>query len=662
VFIDRPKVTCASADSIGRYRISVPKGLYVITAEASGFKPGSARAGEPIPLAADEQRTALDIVLEHGGVGIAGAVLDVTGGPIVGATIRVTRIEEPRLTVLGESDHDGRFALWALPGPVVFTASANGYVPGILRRAIPTVEVVIELTPGSSVQGQVVSAADNVPVADVEVRAVALKRAFSSSANLTSVSDSVGSFDIRGLEPGVYTLFAQGGGWTGSSNGSVRIGLADTVSNVVVVVSSAPQVSGRVLLRSDASPCDRGVVNLGPTGSRTFYDPPSVPFDPDPAHRSHVPSISVPIEADGTVHFRAVPAGTYHVEVKCVDHNLVEGPTLIEIASANILDLVWRVDAGIGLIVHMLDEAGNPLPQAISWLTSAAGPVRMALVADGNGRFEHPRMLYAGTFTITPGHGGSDGDSVNVELREGMEKAEVTVRFKGRCSIIATVRGSKLEPIDDMTVRAVSVIRPSQLGGTTPDPANSAAPADDPKAPRERPYDAVALGNGRFRIDHLPPGKYRVQAADGVNPPFEAADVAGGIFEVSRGVVNATITVDRDATIHGRVVDSSGQPIPDTWVSASCKTAAAEALPGPSFGRRFRPFAAKRTISSRDGQFTLRDLESTAICSLRAEQPFGMDGLKDNVSAGTDDVVVTLTSVEDATANASSGGASLNGP
>jgi hypothetical protein len=352
--------------------------------------------------------------------------------------------------------------------------------------------------------------------------------------------------------------------------------------------------------------------------------------------------MSVPIEADGTVHFRAVPAGEYHAVVKCLDHVLVEGPTLVEVASAAIDNLIWKVDAGIGLVVHMVDEGDHPQPEAISWLTSSTSPVRMALVANADGVYDHTRMLYPGTFTLTPGHGGSDGDPVSVELREGMEKVDVTVRFKGQCAIIATVRGSDSEPIDDMTVRAVSVIRPEQTS------------ADDPKAPRERPYEAIPLGNGRFQIGHLPPGRYRVQAADGVNPPFEASGPPGGILQVSKGVVDATIVVNRGASVRGRVVDPSSQPAPDTWVSASCKrTVASETPPGPSFGRKLRPFAGKRTITNQDGQFTLKDLEDSAVCTVRAEQPFGMAGMTYDVSPGASDVVVALAPVDDPSESAS---------
>jgi hypothetical protein len=625
------------ANSNGRYEFTIPKGMYVLTATAPGFKPGSLQASAAIPIADGQRKTGLDIVLEPGGVRIAGVVLDITGGPIAGAEIRVTRIEEPRMSVLSTSAHDGRFELWGLAGHVLLKAAADGYVATVARRVIPTGDIVIELTPGSSVEGHVVSGTDRSPVADIEVSAVAMKRAFGSVANLPASTDSDGAFKIHGLEPGVYRLFAQGRGFSGSSSETYRLGLADAVSNITVTVSASAQVSGRVLRRSDSSGCDKGVVNFGPTGSRTFYDPPSVVFDPDPSHRSQVTSLSAPLEADGSVHFSAVPAGTYHVEVKCVDHLLVEGPTSLEVTTSNVSNLLWKVSTGIGLLVHMVDEAGQPLPQATSWLTSATSPVRMSLVADSKGLFDHPRMLFPGHYTLTPGHGGSDGGPVDIELREGMEKVDVTVRFKGQFAIIASVRGSHSEPIDDLLVRAVSVMH--YKPGSEP-------AFDDPTAPRERPYDAVALGDGRFRIPHLPRGEYRVQAADGVNPPFEAGGPAGGTFQVSTEVTHVTITVDRSANIRGRVVDAAGQPMPDTWVSASCKPSELEARPTLAFGPRLRPFTNKRTITNQEGQFTLNDLAPHTLCTVRAEQPFDLLGTKENVPAGVSDVLVGLAPVE----------------
>ncbi len=632
--VGKPRVTCVESDALGAYRLSIPRGAYVITAAASGFLPASANTGRPIPIADSEEKAGVDILLQHGGVRVAGSVLDVTGGSVAGAAIRVTWLDVPKATVLTESGRDGTFVLWGRPGRVVFHTDADGYVATVVHRVIPTGSVVIELTPASVVAGQVVSADDRTPVPDISVWAVALGR----RADAFGISDSAGFFRISGLEPGVFALTAEGAGWRGSSNGPLKLGLADTISNVTVTVSSVARVSGVVLVRLDSSPCIGGAVTLGPTGPRTLYDPPSLSFDPDLSHRSHVPPLSAPIEPDGTVSFPAVPAGVYHAIVMCDGRTLVQGPSIVEVGRTDVNDLLWKVDTGIGMMVHMVDEADNPLPGAVAWLKSSVSPMNREIVGDVNGQYEQPCTLYPGTYTLTPGHGGSDGDPTTVELRGDVDRVDVTVRFNGKYSIVARVEDTESEPIDDLDVRALSVVEPGQESPTR----GTAVPIHAEKAGHTLLYDSVPLGNGTFRIGHLRRGKYRVQANDGVNPPFEAGG-AGHTVDVASAIVNVTIMVDRGAIIRGRVVDPSGEPMPDSWVSASCKASDSERPSLElSLGHKFRPFASRRTVSDKDGQFVLRGLEEGIFCSVRAEQPFGMVGEKGDVRPGVHDLIVAL--------------------
>lgn len=108
-------------------------------------------------------------MLRRGGVGITGVVLDIAGGAIVHARIRTSSESWSELTGIAvDADEQGRFSLWADPGEIVVTASADGYAPNrTLGRAPGTFEIL--LTPESSLVGTVVDAATEQPVAGARV-------------------------------------------------------------------------------------------------------------------------------------------------------------------------------------------------------------------------------------------------------------------------------------------------------------------------------------------------------------------------------------------------------------------------------------------------------------------------------------------------------------
>jgi hypothetical protein len=151
-------------------------------------------------------------------------------------------------------------------------------------------------------------------------------------------------------------------------------------------------------------------------------------------------------------------------------------------------------------------------------------------------------------------------------------------------------------------------------------------------------FSAASLGNGRFRIGPLVPGRFKVQVADGVNDPTIAAhaiDVTGG------SVVQTTVTLERAATIRGRVVDATNDPVSDVWVSADCTQSNDQT---PKLFRKSPPPGfpvSGRVVTDSEGRFAIGGLATKALCNVRAEQPFGAIGQKRDVRP-QDDVVVGI--------------------
>ncbi|MDP9148746.1 MAG: carboxypeptidase-like regulatory domain-containing protein [Myxococcota bacterium] len=628
--------SCVDTDARGVYSLApIASGTYAIGAQADGFLPGFYGGGKDVLLGKSEAKGGLDIVLEEGGVALEGVVLDATGGPIAGALVRATSGPMTLQAISTASHNDGRFTLRIRPGMITLRAEASGYASTMLPRVAPSRDIVLTLTPSSSVQGIVVAESDGRPVPGISVRSVPVRRPNLASGK-AGTSQANGAFLVQDLEPGVYTLLGEGMGWRGISASPVQVGLAQNVDHVTLKVSTVAQVTGKVLLRSSGQPCTQGSVTLGPRGVRSAYDPPSAL---DENERTTVPTFTVPI-AGGEVHFQAVPSGTYHVVVQCAQNVLSEGPTSLEVGQKDLQDLVWKVDAGLGLVVHVMDEANVPIPNTrfrLLWpprKESDSQPVVRAL-SDAEGRYEFDGVLWPGDYTLAP-EDGHQGAPVVVALREGMGKVDATLRLAGRGSILVTAQTPTGEPVDSVTVTAELVrepLRPRVTSSATNAPPQTISSEAAMRPMLTQPTIAAApLGNGRFRIAPLSAGKYRVRVTDGVNAPVEPERSP---IDVANSPVEALITLHRGATLRGRVVDGSRQALPDVWVSATCQTDShgpASAFMGGA--------SAKRVLSDTEGRFVLNGLQGRATCTVRAEDLSGAVATTHDVHPGDDAIVV----------------------
>jgi hypothetical protein len=133
----------ALTDEQGFFTLTeLPEGRYTLAASRTGFitlSYGQRRplqAGTPIQLANAQQLTGVDFRLPRGGV-IAGHVLDESGEPLPGATVRVLRYAYAQgnreLAPMGNAQTDdlGAYRVWGLdPGDYYVTASAAAFGGG----------------------------------------------------------------------------------------------------------------------------------------------------------------------------------------------------------------------------------------------------------------------------------------------------------------------------------------------------------------------------------------------------------------------------------------------------------------------------------------------------------------------------------------------------
>jgi hypothetical protein len=624
-----PPSPCTKSDAHGRYAFAqlAPEG-YFVSATAAGWVPGRAKAGRPIILETAQAQRGVDIDLSPGGARVTGVVLDATGTPIAGASVRAIRGQHPPISLDLVSNAQGAFAVSWVPGYIELIAEADGYAPARGGFFAPRDGVELRLTPAGSLRGTVVAAGTGQPLSGIEVRALPVRNP-SSPIFRSTLSGADGAFVLQGMEPGSFSLRAKGDGWDGAPASSIELGLAESVADLRVEVGPAANVLGRVVTK-DGKPCRAGRISLGAPD----------PLAPSPAaeHPNHVafgdkveeivgPEQIAHIAADGKVALLGVPAGFYFVRVQCSEHTLHSGPATLQIGAETIADLTWTVVPAGTLRVRVVDGAGQPIPHASFFLRrpdfggTRARP-RTVHHADDRGSTEIVD-LRPGSYEVAPIGGATRGAPVAVELHEaqqGPRAAEVTLRLNGSGMIVVEARTAHGTPVDDLQVSARAV---------TPMPA-----ADVQSGPREHAHQ---LGHGRFRIGPLASGAYVVTAEDGVNPPIQYGAARGTEIAVSDGATaHVRLQVPSGGVIRGRVLDAGGGPAANVWVTPKHE---ADAPAGGLIPMRLSE--AKRVLTDREGEFAIAGLAPDARYVLRASRPYGAAAIARGVVPGTP-VAITL--------------------
>ncbi len=619
--------SCTSSGADGAFRVSGLRAeSYRVMASADGFVPALAAQTEGLFLRLGSDYGGVDIYLDHDGVELSGQVLDATGGPVPGAKVRIVHWQTPPLVAFVETDHAGHFVSWTPAGDVTLTASADGYASSRpLLRVAPTRNVELTLIPGASVRGFVLTAQGERPVVGAEISATPLNSPI-RAAETTSRAD--GSFELSGLEPSNYALYASAPGFSSRALKVVSVGLGELVPDVIIAMTPGAQVDGTVLSGQGETPCTQGIVTLGPRPRG--YSQRAATSWPSDRTRDATTSLRATIESDGHVHFDAVPAARYFAQVACASSRPQGGPQVVEVGDANVEGLVFRVEPSPTLTIRAVDEAGQPAVGAqlvFEWPARDGAPgLRLPLTVDSRGEFAWTSGLWDGVYKLKP-FPPYEGEPVAFEIVGQAGHVEAVIKLRGSGAIAVTAHDTDGEPIDDLTVA---------VQGATASAPEGAHPTESVAV-----FAAAPRGLGVYRAGPLPPGRYRVEVTDGVNPPIERGAAAGAepAVEVVAGRQSElSITVARAAQIRGTVVDAAGAPVSNVWVSVANEAAMAKLPPG--YRQLLGP--SRRSLTEPDGTFVLGGLDPNASYSVRAEEPDGSSvKVQRSVVAGTK-ITITL--------------------
>ena len=474
--------TCVHSQADGRYRLEhLWPARYQVHASAQRFIPAAYRESDEdgdaseVTLAAGQTRRDVDVVLSPGGVELAGAVVDIGGGPVEGARVYARRRwgwQERGGYALTRTAADGSFHLWVAPGTQEVTAEAEGYARGHKTAHAPSHRVELLLTPGSTLAGVVVEAKTGAPVAGARVT-VGSRMGLALSGDGgggwgSALTDDRGHFRLTRLPPGRYKPDAVTAGGTGQARESVLLGVGQTVDNLRIELHPAALVTGRVVAADDHTPCPKGSVLLSDAGTQE--------------ERRGT------IDPDGSVELRAVLPGTYKVTVMCEGFlNGADFPPVAVTAGRDPAETLWTVERGGRIRGQVHDTSGTPL--AGVQIQSRPADVKRA----GFREWKSTTSRIDGSFVIEGVADGSYKVSASAEgFPDPPEPTEVTVPAGGEAAVdIGFARGGVVagevvdaqgQPLAGVSVRARGKARWGMgAGGMTDD-------------------------GGGFRIDGLSPG------------------------------------------------------------------------------------------------------------------------------------------------------------
>lgn len=602
---------CVDADSTGRYQIEgIVPGTIAVFGQAPGFRARqhvhATQRGHQIfdfDVGVGADVANIDVTLLPGAVEVTGYVEDLSGGVIEGASVTAQLRNwggDPRdADTVARTDAEGRFSIWTPPGQVSVRARAAGYGSRLAAAAAPGTEVRIRLTPASAVEGVVVDAESGAPIPGMEVTASNAGRGF-------GVTDQNGFFRIDDLQPGRLTVQARGESHFAMRSG-VRVAFADTAT-VRLEAHPATTFTGQVLVKGDATekqaePCPAGHVMLEEK-SRSEQ------------HRQAT-------DTDGRARFLGLMPGTYQVSVFCEGYLSPEAPEALTIVEKQKpTDGRWVLDAGRSLRGRVVDATGKPATGLTVRARSTAsnnmwGQSGSTRVTSEDGSWTvYGLMAGPNTVLASRGFGGPQSERQQVEIPESGEAAEVVIEMPAAGS----VTGQVLTP-NGGPVKGADIVLIGETNRGVPTRTNDA---------------------GQFELDEVKAGEYRVLARRNdasLRPPGTREDDYRGeaITVVADTPTDIEIVVDANAgSIRGRVVDNTGAPVSDAFVSATRQDERAGASKARTRSRaRFSwgNWGSEPELTDAEGYFALDDLDEGEY-TVRAFHKDGGDAIVEDIALG----------------------------
>ena len=445
---------------------------------------------------------------------------------------------------------------------LALAALAFGGAAACRRRHEPPASEApaVSVAPSAGLAGQVVDGRAH-PVPEARVLAFRITDGGFAGRNLGSATaDLDGHFSMDGLAPGSYRVLVEAAGFAAAETSPVA---APAVELVLRVAGEGRSIFGRVA-RSPDEPVAGARVALGAEGGG--------------------PGRETVSRADGRFAFSGLGDGTYALRAllgeaaSATVHGVSAGRDGVTIPQPLILRRGATIggrlvqDAGAGLAGFevraesaALPPGDDPLPVVAR--TDQAGGFTLGPLAGGSYRVTAVRAGYVLRRSPTVTFEARDGldpvvdpargetPPLKLELLRGARLVGQVTDARGVPAVSARVR-CVASAMDDLTVEA----------GPLPLAAEAAALPSGAGRALGSTRGAIADAHGRFTVDDLIPGRYRVEVAHAGSEPLRTDELT--LAPGERRDLGALAL--RDAfPIEGRVVDESGAPLEGARVSAT---------------------------------------------------------------------------------------------
>jgi uncharacterized GH25 family protein len=534
---------------------------------------------------------------------LSGRVLDVGGGGIADAQVTATLSTREQLAApllfQAVSKADGRFRIVARKGEYMLNARASGYAPGFTALAVggdTTYDLVLQ--PAARISGRVVERGSDKPVGGARVALV--PSTMGRGLGFRDVTaDADGRFSFDDVSAGVYQIHATHEALEGVSS-AVAVGIADTATDVVVPVSRARIVSGRVV-GPDGKPVPDVLVSL---------------YRREPPWSAGVRGKS---DASGAFELKGVFAGTWFAHAQSDDHpSAMSEP--IKVGDVDVTNLELKLASAGVVDGQVVDASGRPVANALVTAdvmpekpNRAYSPVS-ARRTDADGRFVL-KPVSAGRLTLSAQHDSAGIVRLPSQPIAEAEHKTIAVKLQPSGSIHGIVRFDDGTPAASVTVTANNRTRYIMTGP---------------------PPTATSGRDGRFALTTLEPGDYELYAAKPNRPRFgvdrsEPARVAVAVGETKRDV---ELRVKKGGKTISGIVVGGGKPV------ANAVVAYERDVEGRVRAFRYRG-EQPTALTDADGRFTIADVEDgTYVVS--AEHPSFAEGEVAGVGAGATNVKLEL--------------------